>query len=332
MSDDKPMLPSKPHPVASAFFTSHDNAMRGSSNKYKASSKVDEIRNSLGWRTRYASATWYPVSVLLPAAHADSKSSITFHVRQVFPAEKSPKKELSATDDDTVVDPNYGTGNTVWPGSIVLLKYIERLAHSKNNPFFSKNVLDLGAGTAITTIAAALLGAKVVICTDGCDHVVPLAASNIQRALQEINGTIDHLSNRGDNIEYDCSQHYEFDINQSKIIVRKYLWGNGTLAEELLDGRSDSNQFDIIICADCIVPKLYPIKPLVEAINQLSNDNTITYLSYERRYYSEYDPAKEFLRLATLYGLQVQVVVYDDPMFPAPDVEVWKVRRMERET
>ena len=269
---------------------------------------------------------------MLPATHADSKSSsITFHVRQVFPAERS-SNDLPVTENDTVVDPIYGTGNTVWPGSIVLLKYMERLAHTDDNPILGKNVIDLGAGTAITTIAAAFIGANAVICTDGCDHVVPLAASNIQCALQEMNGQIDHLSHRCDDIEYDCSQRHEFDINKSKVIVRKYLWGDGTSPEELFDGKSNQSQIDIILCADCIVPKLYPIKPLVDAINQLSNDNTITYLSYERRYYSEYDPAKEFLRLATLCGLQVEVVRDDDPMFPAPDIEVWKVRRMERDT
>lgn len=43
--------------------------------------------------------------------------------RIVFPGERSCiRGKLQGHD----VDPMYGTGNTVWPGSIVLLKYIEQ--------------------------------------------------------------------------------------------------------------------------------------------------------------------------------------------------------------
>lgn len=321
-----PALPERPHPIASAFFTSHDNACR----KYKKGdsdeSNVAKIRNSLGWRTRYSSANWYPVSIVPTAPNMTCNKAITFHVRQVFPAERSSIRNCVL--EDGKVDPVYGTGNTVWPGSIVLLKYIEKLAHSNHNPLQGKTVADLGAGTAITTIACALFGAELVFCTDGCDHVVSLAASNVESAIRELEGRTDHLSKTCETIEYKGLMREQFEVNDCKAIVRKYLWGDGSMTKEL-EHNKKSQQFDIILCADCIVPMLYPIEPLVDALDELSNEETIAYLSYEKRYYSKFDPAQEFHRLATLKSLQVEVVSEQelDQMYPAFDIEVWKITR-----
>jgi predicted nicotinamide N-methyase len=324
MSDDNPItLPSKPHPIASAFFASHDIALRQSTSQTDES-KVAKIRNSLGWRTRYASSTWYPITIV--SAQKTSYKDLTFHVRQIFPAERLHIKNECMKNDE--VDPVYGTGNTVWPGSIVLLKYIEKLAQRNDNPFMNRTVADLGAGTAITTIAAALFGAKFVACTDGCSHVVKLAASNVQHAIEELNGMTDHLSSDvSDETECKCTNEQRYDINGCKVVVQKYLWGGGSISDEFNPG---SKYFDIILCADCIVPKLYPIHPLIDALDELSNENTVAYLSYEKRHYSEFDPAEEFLRLAHLRKLQVEIVPESelDSMYPASDIEVWKVTRM----
>jgi predicted nicotinamide N-methyase len=312
-------LPSKPHPIASAFFTSHDNTIRHqSTSSTTAESEVAKIRNSLGWRTRYASSTWYPVTII-PSGH----KLVTFHVRQVFPAERLHIKTECTESNNEEVDPVYGTGNTVWPGSIVLLKYIEKLARGRDNPFANSTVADLGAGTAITTIVAAFFGAKFVACTDGCSHVVELAAFNVQHAIRELNGKTHQLSDVFDETEHHINEQC-YTINGCKVVVQKYLWGDGSLSND------SKKHFDIILCADCIVPKLYPIDPLVDALDELSNDNTVAYLSYEKRYYSDFDPSGEFLRLATLRRLHVEIVPESelDAMYFATDIEVWKVTRM----
>jgi predicted RNA methylase len=44
----------------------------------------------------------------------------------------------------------------------------------------------LGSGTGVTSIAAALLGARHVICTDDEPRVVQLAHDNIDRAIQQL--------------------------------------------------------------------------------------------------------------------------------------------------
>lgn len=211
---------------------------------------------------------------------------------------------------------------------MVLLKYVEKLAHSNSNPFMGRIVVDLGAGTAITTIASAMFGAKAVWCTDGCDHVVSLAASNVHSAILELGGDTNHLSEACNKIEHKHVACEQYEVNGCKVMVRKYLWGDGSLSNELSEFTS-SSQFDIILCADCIVPKLYPIEPLVDALDELCTDNTVAYLSYEKRHYSEYDPGAEFLRLAKLRSLQIEVIPEEelDSMYPAPDIDVWKVTR-----
>ena len=46
----------------------------------------------------------------------------------------------------------------------------------------------------------------------------------------------------------------------SKIQVRKYWWG---------DGSFDKTTFHVVLVSDCVLPKLYPIAPLVEALDDL---------------------------------------------------------------
>ncbi len=142
MSDDTSTpLPSNPHPIATAFFTSHDTELRHKSTSMN-SSNVTRLSNSLGWRTRYASATWYPISILpvdsRRAKRSDGRSKhsgcnehpdeicnepVRFHVRQRFPGNWMPTKCFPGNEDTT--NRKYETGNTVWPGSIVLLKYLD---------------------------------------------------------------------------------------------------------------------------------------------------------------------------------------------------------------
>eukprot|EP00501_MAST-03F_sp_TOSAG23-6_P000493 GSMAST32.ASY1.ANO1.507.1 assembled CDS len=77
---------------------------------------------------------------------------------------------------DTKKQQDGDTGRFVWDGSIVLAKYLEHVwspessvcpINSSNcNSITGKNVLELGAGTGLSGIAAALLGAASVTLTD----------------------------------------------------------------------------------------------------------------------------------------------------------------------
>ena len=91
----------------------------------------------------------------------------------------------------------------------------------------------------------------------------------------------------------------------------------------------------VILVADCVLPKLYPIDPLVQAIDELlpSSDNdehqAMAILSYEHRYYPDYDPRDKFRALATERGLIVETIpsVQYDPIYSVDDIEIWHVRR-----
>ncbi|KAL9183490.1 hypothetical protein ACHAXT_004346 [Thalassiosira profunda] len=93
--------------------------------------------------------------------------------------------------------------------------------------------------------------------------------------------------------------------------------------------RDSQRHFNIILGADCLVPKLYPIAPLIDTIDELSGIDTVTYLSFEQRHYTEYDPATEFRRLAAERKLVVEVVPESEmhPMFMADDIQIWSVTR-----
>lgn len=106
------------HPTAKAFF----DALDSRSSSKKQSEKLKRRSQSLGWRNRHSQAEYYPLAV----------DDIDFSVQQV------QRGELEGT---------YGTGATVWPAAMILIKYLEK------NPFLihDKTVVDLGSGTGVTS-------------------------------------------------------------------------------------------------------------------------------------------------------------------------------------
>lgn len=247
-----------PHPTAAAFF----KALDGKNESRNQSELIRKRSQSLGWRNRHSQAAEYPVSI----------GDVDFSVEQVQRGE---------------IEETYGTGATVWPASMVLLKYLEKNLDLIKN----KSVIDLGAGTGVTSIAASLLGAKSIVCTDGCQNVVDLAANNIQKAP----GLCD-------------------------IRTERYWWG---------DDQYNDEQFDVILVSDCVLPKLYPIAPLVQALDDTMGDHSGAILSYEHRYFPEYHPKEKFIQLCAKKGLIVHTMPASrlDPVYSVEDIEIWHVER-----
>lgn len=186
------------------------------------------------------------------------------------------------------------TGATVWPASLVLIKYLARHPTLVSG----KRVVDLGAGTGVTSIAAILLGAQHCFCTDGEASVVRLAQDNISRqTLNELDG---------------------------RISTQVYWWGKDTIIDVV------DNPCDVVLVSDCVLPKLYPIAPLVQALDELLiRDDAVAILSYEHRYYPEYDPKLKFRELCNEKNLTVEVVPISDhdPVYSVDDIEIWHVMR-----
>jgi len=187
-----------------------------------------------------------------------------------------------------------GTGAQVWPAAHVLCKYLEKnyLPHNLRG----RRVCDLGSGTGIVGLVAASLGAEVVL-TDQ-DQIISL----LDRNKSEL-----------------CSA---CEIEANLIDVKVFDWGGS--ADHL------GLPFDLIVVSDCVLPKLYPIEPLVEAISSLMDDNSLALLSYEHRPYHLFDPRQEFYRLALNHGLEVHIVPLQEhhEIYSSEEIELWKIRRI----
>lgn len=276
-----------PHPTAKAFFDALD-AKRPSS---KQSVALQRRSQSLGWRNRYSQSEHYPTSVEL------FDRTVTFSVRQVQRGE---------------VEGTYGTGATVWPAAVVLVKYLSLHPELVRD----KRVVDLGSGTGVTSLAAAILGCSHVVCTDGEDSVVQLAMDNCRNAVSTLIESV-----KG---ESSVAQTSPIMVGKCPIVVQKYWWGTQPLPDD---------QCEVILVADCVLPKLYPVAPLVQAIDELLRASTdvskerVAILSYEHRYYPDYDPRTKFRELAQERGLVVQTLPAGllDPVYSVDDIEIWHV-------
>eukprot|EP01051_Picozoa_sp_SAG22_P028574 SAG22_NODE_10148_length_550_cov_1.015521_1_plen_88_part_01 len=80
---------------------------------------------------------------------------------------------------------------------------------------------------------------------------------------------------------------------------------------------------DIVLACECIVPRLYPIPPLVDAIAALLGPAgaSVCFVAYEHRERLS-DPRGDFKALAAARGLGLRSVEYSemDFRFRAPDI------------
>jgi len=67
------------------------------------------------------------------------------------------------------------TGMALWNSSLLLTRLLE----SMKEEIEGKDIIELGCGTGLTSLAAASLGARRVLATDGNSDVVKLAANNV---------------------------------------------------------------------------------------------------------------------------------------------------------
>lgn len=383
-------LPKKAHPTAKAFFDALDqynkhqvganndidddntqeDVTRTENEKPFMSESLKRKSQSLGWRNRNSQNENYPITLLQTYAVPDEDGECRYTQQQNavrircrnFSVRQVQRGEVEGT---------YGTGATVWPAAVVLTKYLERIQNQEiteniNNKddkgicddsqitICGRHVIDLGGGTGVTSIAAALLGAKSVVCTDGEESVVRLARENIRHASQQLSQSssltdtplqdTEKESTSNSSESDDGIKHSVVTIDGCPISAQKYWWGEDT-PRDFVGSTKDSGL--VVLVADCVLPKLYPIAPLVQAIDEClrlcddeegkCNDenspmelsSSFAILSYEHRYYPDYDPRVEFRKLASERSLVVSQVPREemDSVYSLDDVELWIVRR-----
>ena len=282
------------------------------------SSWIQKRIQTLGWRNRYSQTEQYPVQI----------GDFDFSVRQV------QRGEIEGT---------YGTGATVWPASMVLIKYLQHIHH--HHPpvgclLRGRRILELGAGTGVVSVAAALLGASYCVCTDGEDAVVQLARDNINATAalpwnehQHNNNNVDDDHSKNVDDDHNNNSPTETRLRDCTVPVQTYWWGKSS---DLL--LQQHGPFDVILVSDCVLPKLYPIAPLVQALDELlpplsqstaGDTGAVALLSYEHRYYPDYHPKDKFAELCRQRNLQVETIPPEqqDPVYSTDDIEIWRVQR-----
>lgn len=312
---DKPKEPMSSHPVVMALTES----FKSSTIEQKQSLKLRKISQVLGWRNRYSQMEYYPVEILTHQNQIGQEEVATlfqFRVKQVQRGE---------------TENTYGTGGTVWPASLVLMKYLEKIVTSRDErlwkligkrPGDSLNIVELGAGTGVASIAAGVLFPNSsIICTDGEERVVGLADENIRlNSCKSIQGE------RG------------YVVGSSVIYPRKYSWGDGTIMKELTCCCKDSllsvwpsPSFDLVIFSDCVLPKLFPIGALIDALDECMASSTVAYCANEKRYFADYDPKQYFIQHAAQKGLTVRVIpmAAQHPSYSVEDIEIWEITKQD---
>ncbi|KAJ1481300.1 putative methyltransferase-domain-containing protein [Baffinella frigidus] len=143
------------------------------------------------------------------------------------------------------------TGSAVWEGDVVLTKYMQ----DEPEVWKGKRVIELGAGTGLASIVAALLGATEITLTDGDSKVLELAKKNLEANLSPA------------------------ELAASGLEVAQLRWeAAADPAWKFLRGEG----VDLIVAADCTYYKDY-IPPLMRVMQRLSGPNTQIYLTHTVR-------------------------------------------------
>ncbi|XP_072274790.1 protein N-lysine methyltransferase METTL21A [Pyxicephalus adspersus] len=165
-----------------------------------------------------------------------------------------------------------GVAAVVWDAAIVLCMYLEAGGINLNG----RSVIELGAGTGLVGIVAALLGAEVTV-------------TDREVALEFLN------TNVHDNVPEDLLP---------KVSVKPLTWGKGL---------EDFSPFDVIVGADIIYLE-ETFQDLLNTILHLGTENTVILLSCKLRYQRDHhflDMMKQhFSVVEVLYDQKVDVHIY----------------------
>ncbi|CEG42629.1 Putative N2,N2-dimethylguanosine tRNA methyltransferase [Plasmopara halstedii] len=188
-----------------------------------------------------------------------------------------------------------GTGLITWDGSVVLAKYLE---HERRRDIAGSRVVELGAGTGLVGIAAALLGAKQVILSD-LSYVIDNLAKNVAETKKLADAV-------GKPIQCD-------------ILTQELDWFNPP---------TDLKDIDFVLASDVVwIESLIP--PLVKTFDTLlrhSNVKTRILLAYQKR--SIISDRLLFSELER-YNLTKTCIPTSklDPNFSTDRIDIWEIER-----
>lgn len=190
-----------------------------------------------------------------------------------------------------------GTGLTTWDGSVVLAKYLE---HARMEDLRGARILELGSGTGLVGLSAALLGAREVILTDlayTMDNLARNAKATMRNAVATTSSSVK------------CAVH--------------------TQVLDWFDPPTDLGSFDFVLASDVVwVEEL--IAPLVSTFDVLLRNSyegdAKVLMSYQKR---SVIADKLLFRELEKRKLDKQRVAASalHPHFASERIDVWEITR-----
>lgn len=154
-----------------------------------------------------------------------------------------------------------GFGASVYNGAFILASYFE----ARPDLIKGKTVLELGCGPGLVGILVSILGAEMVLLTDGDQISVDLAEKNCVRNVPS--------------------------KDSACVFTRKLLWGNGEDMQECestLMNHMQCETFDVILAADVVaLPYRGAYDDLLDTFQRVCSKTTVIYLCYQRRHHTE---------------------------------------------
>uniref|UniRef100_A0A7N0VLC6 Uncharacterized protein n=1 Tax=Kalanchoe fedtschenkoi TaxID=63787 RepID=A0A7N0VLC6_KALFE len=190
-------------------------------------------------------------------------------------------------------------GTSVWPCSLVLVKFVERwhsTAPGAPNPyseilnFADKRAIELGTGCGVAGMGLYLLGLKDVVLTD-IAPVMPALKRNMKRNKQTL----------GKNLK-----------------IAQLYWENGKQMEAL------NPPFDVVVAADVVYIE-ESARHLVKAMEELVKDGGVVLLGYQVR---SPEAHKVFWEMVEV-GFRVEKVKHEDlhPEYAYEETDVYVLRK-----
>jgi predicted nicotinamide N-methyase len=157
------------------------------------------------------------------------------------------------------------SGRRIWPGSVLLALAMANSTSTLN--FKLSRVCELGAGSGLSSMVAARLGAEKVVITDGDITSVDLAKENFTDngfLKEEVDDSAIESTNSSSNSD------------RSELIFEKLLWGKCKLLDEFKEKHNVDHKkgFDIVIAGDVMYKSHLPLL-LFETMKELLDENGV---------------------------------------------------------
>ncbi|KXS12614.1 S-adenosyl-L-methionine-dependent methyltransferase [Gonapodya prolifera JEL478] len=165
------------------------------------------------------------------------------------------------------IDLNHNTGMKLWEGSIILAEHIfHRITVA------GKSVVELGSGTGLVGIVAAIAGAASVVLTD-LEGQVDLVNENVERNVELVE-------------DKDRIRVVEVDWTEQSDAVRNKI-----------------GMVDLVLASECLyLPHLHA--PLLSTMRAVAHAGTRAFLSYKQRGFGE----EGFFAMAREAGWVVKMI------------------------